>query len=336
MNFQAFFTIFSLIGSIYGILITGLIASRLAKSSIAQHLLFGIFLNITLVMLLITVVNAGWLKGFHWLDVLEKVLTLTIGPIIFAFVSARIQATKSIPRTFWLHFSPAILYLLLAVIGYQWQFLYNMLHFQMYVIGTIFLYFKYYQKPLNKKNQSVDWIPLLFTFLIIVCAAQWLRLSLKTLPSLRLIVPFVSSFSFQFILFTGFRHSTLLKNNDFAPGKSISLDFTTPKLKMLDQLMEKQKLYQNSDLTLGQLATLLEIHPNQLSQLLNQHLKTNFSDYLNTYRIEKAKELLANPDKSNLTIAALAEEAGFKSRSAFYQAFKKRTGLTPTAYQNCL
>lgn len=336
MSFQAFFSVLSLLGSIYAIVIVGLLASGLSKAKLAEWLLFVIFIQVTIVMFLITIVNTGWIQSILWLDIVEKTLTLTSGPIILTYVITRIHHKATLPRTFIFHFLPAVIYILLAINGLSWRFLYNMLHLQIYVAASVFIYFQYRSKYKSKRNSNADWIPLLLSALIVICVAQWLRWFWQELPSMRLIVPFVSSLSFQFLLFTGFRHSNLIKNNISNPVKTIPFNIANQQLTLLQDLMETQLLYQKIDLSLGEVAAKLNTHPNQLSQLLNQHLKISFSDYLNNYRVEKAKALLANPDKSNLTIAALAQEAGFKSRSAFYEAFKKRTGRTPTAYQSCL
>jgi AraC-like DNA-binding protein len=58
----------------------------------------------------------------------------------------------------------------------------------------------------------------------------------------------------------------------------------------------------------------------------------NLTGKSNSYRIEMAKEILNSPDYNKLTIDAIAEKAGFNSKSPFYIAFKKHTGMTPKVY----
>jgi AraC-like DNA-binding protein len=70
-----------------------------------------------------------------------------------------------------------------------------------------------------------------------------------------------------------------------------------------------------------------------LSQLLNQQLHITFYDYINQYRLEEVKQALWDPQEDHLTILALAFEAWFKSKSVFNEAFKKYTGITPSAYK---
>lgn len=98
-------------------------------------------------------------------------------------------------------------------------------------------------------------------------------------------------------------------------------------------LMEKEKLYQETELTLQQLAGKLEVPTYQVSQALNEGLKKNFYDVVNGYRVEEAKRLLLDSKNKNYTILSVGFEAGFNSKTTFNTVFKKYTGLTPTEYR---
>ena len=97
--------------------------------------------------------------------------------------------------------------------------------------------------------------------------------------------------------------------------------------------MESEKPHLDSDLTLPKLADHLQIPPHHLSQIINESLKQNFFDFVNGYRVEEAKQLLLDPEKSSFTVLAIAEEAGFNSKTVFNTAFKKGTGKTPSAFR---
>lgn len=83
---------------------------------------------------------------------------------------------------------------------------------------------------------------------------------------------------------------------------------------LLLEHINKQKPYLNPDLSLRTLAEELNIHPNQLSWLLNEHLDKNFNDFINHYRVESFKSLLLDPKNSAITIMGLAFESGFNSK----------------------
>jgi AraC-like DNA-binding protein len=104
--------------------------------------------------------------------------------------------------------------------------------------------------------------------------------------------------------------------------------------KRITALMENEKFYQETELTLHQLATKLEVPTYQVSQALNDGLKKNFYDLVNGYRVEEAKRLLLDSKNRNYTILSVGFEAGFNSKTTFNTVFKKFTGLTPTDYRD--
>jgi AraC-like DNA-binding protein len=99
-------------------------------------------------------------------------------------------------------------------------------------------------------------------------------------------------------------------------------------------LMEQDKLYQETDLTLQDLANKLETPTYQVSLAMNEGMKKNFYDLVNGYRVEEAKRLLLQPKNRNYTILSVGFEAGFNSKTTFNTVFKRFTGLTPTDYRD--
>jgi len=97
-------------------------------------------------------------------------------------------------------------------------------------------------------------------------------------------------------------------------------------------LKDAKKPYLNPKISLQEVSVVLDINPGKLSQVINERTGLNFKDYINTLRIEEAKLILSSPDYQKLTIEAIAEKAGFNSKSPFYSAFKKHTGMTPKEF----
>lgn len=100
----------------------------------------------------------------------------------------------------------------------------------------------------------------------------------------------------------------------------------------LIRLMTEEAIYQKNDLSVNDLAIKLNVHPNYLSQIINGKEGKNFYDFVNTYRIEAFKRLVADPKNQHLTLLALAYDCGFNSKSSFNRHFKKATGQTPSEY----
>jgi AraC-like DNA-binding protein len=100
------------------------------------------------------------------------------------------------------------------------------------------------------------------------------------------------------------------------------------------QLMEEDKLYQETELTLQNLAHKLQVPAYQVSQAINEGMNKTFYDLVNGYRVEEAKRLLVDPRNSNYTLLSVGFDAGFNSKTTFNTVFKKFTGLTPGEYRN--
>ena len=97
--------------------------------------------------------------------------------------------------------------------------------------------------------------------------------------------------------------------------------------------MEQDKLYQEADLTLQNLADRIQLPSYQVSQAINDGMNKNFYDLVNSYRVEEAKRLLLDAKNKDFTILSVGFEAGFNSKTTFNTVFKKFTGLTPTEFR---
>ena len=101
----------------------------------------------------------------------------------------------------------------------------------------------------------------------------------------------------------------------------------------LSEIMLSQKPYLDSELNLIKLANLLSITPHQLSYVINTGFNENFFQFINSYRVDKAKELLLNRKMDKLTILGIAFESGFNSKTSFNTTFKKITNQTPSEFK---
>ncbi|MDR2237975.1 MAG: helix-turn-helix domain-containing protein [Chryseobacterium sp.] len=101
----------------------------------------------------------------------------------------------------------------------------------------------------------------------------------------------------------------------------------------LMQVLDSEKPFVNPNLTLNELAGILDVHPNHLSQVINSREDKNFYELINEKRIEEFLKRIAQPESRQYTLLSIAFECGFNSKTSFNRNFKKYTGVTPSEYQ---
>ncbi len=121
-------------------------------------------------------------------------------------------------------------------------------------------------------------------------------------------------------------------------GKSSSNELTEPVpvspanqlMQRIETLMEEQRLYLNSDLKMGDVASQLGVHQNEVSASINNNKGCSFSQFINGYRVAYAQQLLRNHPEKKMT--QIGMESGFANDTTFYRVFKSTTGLTPSEW----
>jgi AraC-like DNA-binding protein len=103
--------------------------------------------------------------------------------------------------------------------------------------------------------------------------------------------------------------------------------------KSLLDVMERERPWTDSELTLADLAARLGSSPHKLSETLNSALGLTFYDFVNGYRVREVQRRIEAGEARALKMLALAMDAGFASKSTFNQAFKKHTSQTPTSFR---
>ncbi|HSZ33181.1 MAG TPA: helix-turn-helix domain-containing protein, partial [Puia sp.] len=104
----------------------------------------------------------------------------------------------------------------------------------------------------------------------------------------------------------------------------------------LKKAMETNKYYQDPDLSLSSLAETLNIHPHELSRIINLALRKNFTEFINEYRIRQVTRKMKDPASDRLTLLGIALDAGFNSKTTFNRIFKQATGKTAAEFKNDL
>lgn len=140
-----------------------------------------------------------------------------------------------------------------------------------------------------------------------------------------------------FVSYKAFRHPNLFEG---VPEKLEGINYQPQSLddskthdpavcEKIRSEMVAEKYYLNQDLTISELASKMVISARLISSCINQSFGFNFSEWVNNYRVDEAMAMLESDKHKHLTIEGIGLDAGFKSRSAMYSAFKKKTGQSP-------
>lgn len=98
-------------------------------------------------------------------------------------------------------------------------------------------------------------------------------------------------------------------------------------------LLNQDKIWKNPQLTLSDLAMAVGTNRTYLSNYLNNSLNKTFYDYINTFRLNAALQVLNDP-ASTATMVEIAEACGFNSISTFRRVFVRVKGCSLTDYRH--
>ncbi len=129
-----------------------------------------------------------------------------------------------------------------------------------------------------------------------------------------------------------------IAKNEFVPNKRVQKKFVGESkgltlFNKINEFVVDEQEYLNPNISLELVAKKFEITSGYLSKLINLYTDTNFNDYVNKKRIEAAKKTIQNQHFEHYTLESIGIESGFKSKSSFYNAFKKHTNRTPNEYR---
>jgi len=233
--------------------------------------------------------------------------------------------------------------------------IYVYLEFLSCIFNLILIFFSYrivknYEedKTYNVKwvKTETNWLKKLIYIGIIVCSCWLLAIIAVVIYNLNKTYLFYplwigNSILVYWIGYVGLTKSKQLKERILLRKKRIKKNELIKKeihsksktFENLEREIISSKLYLNPNLSLDYLSKQLNLSEGYLSQQINSNSGMSFNDFINSLRVQSAKENLSNIEFDNYTIVAIGLESGFNSKSSFYTAFKKFTNKTPTQYK---
>lgn len=121
------------------------------------------------------------------------------------------------------------------------------------------------------------------------------------------------------------------KNSKYKKS-GLTISYSEELKEQLLQLLDQEKVYKQSNISLEKLATRLGTTRHNISQVINEHFGMNFFHLINKYRIAEAVEILKSDYNNNLNIIDVAYDVGFNNKVTFNKAFKAETNMTPSSF----
>jgi AraC-like DNA-binding protein len=198
----------------------------------------------------------------------------------------------------------------------------------------------------NIGQLKLSWLRIILWTFILQWLIDMINESLMTFFALRghvgllsFVSIFINAVAALILVYFALQYPTIFAGRDDDNGKikyeksALCQEMKKKYLKALLTYIENQKPYLEPNLTLGEIARTLKIQQNYLSQIINELCGKNFHDFINSYRVADAKLLLADEKCIKKSVLEVLYEVGFNSKSSFYTAFSKETGMTPLAFK---
>lgn len=295
-----------------------------------------------------------------------------LGPVLYFYTQSLLDASFRLQKRDWIHFTPAILYLLYSLVVFVtdklvlseyyfyadgrdkdfslWYQIAGLVSMLFYLLLSL-RYYVYYKKVAFETVSYAEsvlfrWLNHFFiAFLIIlvlrvlffILNPEWGQFGRKFWYYL------CFSALYYYIAISGFSNTVRAtiplsdsKSNLNEADKQKSKDSSLPDLDSwktkLEKLMLSEKPYMDSSLTLSDIARQLNTRPKTISKIVNQGFEMNFNDFVNHYRVNAIIEQLKSGQQNTKTLLGIALDCGFNSKATFNRAFKKHTSKSPKEY----
>lgn len=301
--------------------------------------------------LIARVAYAPLLSGqFTQVALLSDVVLFLYGPLLLLYFSKVFDSIHSKRKSFLWHFLPALVHLALNIplllmsrIDYvqqlknqQFDSFFLAITVVAWVHNAAYFIYLVYQFGGNLKSKETDQRLTQFLRRLMVCIGIILLIWMSSnghaiitnsLPSNQFFQGIWIALSLTVFVIC---YYSLLYEGRFKQKRMMSIDHQF--IHRIEKLLVQNELFRNPELRLPLLAEKLNTNTLFLSRAINEHYECNFPDYLNKLRIRAFLQMANSEQFAHLTHWAIAEKAGFNSKTAFYRAFKKEKQVTPSEF----
>jgi AraC-like DNA-binding protein len=309
-------------GIIQSLFLSLYVLTSLLRSRLSNMLL--LLLNLVIVVFLINTLYLYIAQGkeIRFMSQLALSSLVLVGPLTFFYVKAFLSKTYRFGYAEFIQLLPASLPLLLGLGSCRLHLTFVGGYTLVYMIAGFI-----WMRPREAHKQRRAWAIGLLSSIILLSL-------LVTFFSIGKICIISISIGFTVVMYTatylGIRFYKNIFQADEAKVSGNTVERSGELFRMIEQRIHAEKLYQDQNLSMPRLAEKMKLMPHQLSFIINKESGDSFSDYINSFRLEEAKNLLLS---TNNKVAAIAFDCGFNSLSSFYAAFKKRVGTSPVEFR---
>ena len=259
---------------------------------------------------------------------------LISGPCLWFYgISLLEKKNKLFSPAYYLHLLPFVLFVLLIPVipskgefEHFWNYGFVVFHLAVYLILSWIYLARNYQKASGNILYWYRNIIIGSTLIWLYYVSNLLNVGLHYITGPIFYSFLIYAFSYLFLN----RHNfTLEKYSSSVLDRHSSRDLFLK----ISKLFTDEQMFLTPNISVQRIANHLKISPRLVSQVINENDEQNFNEFVNQFRIEKAKTMLADLGNADKKIATIAYDTGFGTVTSFNIAFKKRTGVTPSEYR---
>ncbi len=370
MKLHAYLILF---GCIHGLLLASVLISRKNGKNPANKLLAAMLLIFSAYLLEHFLILEGHRKLFPHLISVSVPFTYLLGPLYYFYIRSTFQNDFSLNKNHFIHVLPVVICFITMLAFYIKSAEYKItliesfdmdkfelpvnraFYFGFHLLQTAgYIYFAWLlikkQKEIFKERKSkkkegvVKWLQFFtggFTVFLVCYFAGYLLFIFTDFYQFEAFFSVIALLGLLIYLagYWAIKESSVIKeagsadsNERYKNSKLTDAKALSIKQDLL-RLLETEKIYRESNLTLNKASKRLSINSRYLSQIINQEFDCRFTDLINYYRIDDAKRMLKDKNYSHWSILGIAQEVGFNNKNTFIRAFKLQTKEIPSDFR---
>lgn len=316
-----------------------------SKKTRVNYFLASFLLMLAAQMLVI--LSEKWLTDYTAILGFLCLFGFAYGPLLYGYTLHLIYRDLKLKPLHGLHALPFAIFLLAGLLGYGLCFkVGSLLYISLVIyvalsIRQIMAYrvvVKQTRSAMDQINLSwLQWTLIIFTITLLVDIYSHFYQEIEPIPGIS-IVNISLLVLINGVFYKGLRQPQIFQGISREEAELTQSSTTDPvvfekEAGKLKEYFESSQAYCDPDLTLAQLADDLDMGPRRLSEVINRYFQQHFMGFVNTHRIEYAKNRLLSPLDEKETISEVMYASGFNSKSSFNTLFKQKTGMTPSEFK---